>query len=498
MVTTSSSAPGAMTGRRYIESLRDGREVWLDGKRIDDITTHPAFRDMIKSLADVYDLQNSDEYRDQMTYLDPESGVRTSLSWLIPESFEDSSRKRRNSQLWNKFTWGQLGRSPDVLAPFICNMVPRRDVFGSFKNEHCDFAENILRYYRYCRDNDLFLTHALGDPQVDRSTQPQNERRQTPEDEEIALHVVEETAEGVIVSGGKQLSTAAVHSNETYVSLSATFFARNDPRFVLAFSIPTNSKGLKILAREPVGRWFGSWGHPFLALDEQDCMLFFERVLVPWDRIFFIYESPARVFAFAGPGGADANFAGWANLERALFRFRLITAVATLVAEAIGVNEFREVGSKLGEMAVNCEMLRLAMDGMEHSTRKIPGPGIGPLAVWLPQTTYRMTELLREICGSGIVMQPSENDLANPELRPYLQRFMRGKDVEVDYKSRLFRFAHDLAMSSFGMRQDIYEFWHAGDPSRNRINILRQYDQSDIIEQVKEMCSKPLPHGEVP
>ncbi|HWC28989.1 MAG TPA: 4-hydroxyphenylacetate 3-hydroxylase N-terminal domain-containing protein, partial [Dehalococcoidia bacterium] len=105
MVSTSAKPLGAMSGKRYIESLRDGREVWIDGKRVDDVTTHPAFRDMIKALADVYDLQNSDEYRDQMTYVDPESGLRTSLSWLIPQSSEDSARKRRNSQLWNKFTW---------------------------------------------------------------------------------------------------------------------------------------------------------------------------------------------------------------------------------------------------------------------------------------------------------------------------------------------------------------------------------------------------------
>jgi 4-hydroxyphenylacetate 3-monooxygenase len=75
---------GAMTGKRYIESLRDGREVWLDGKRVDDVTTHPAFKDMVQAMADVYDLQNSDQYRDEMTYVDPESGVRTSLSWLLP------------------------------------------------------------------------------------------------------------------------------------------------------------------------------------------------------------------------------------------------------------------------------------------------------------------------------------------------------------------------------------------------------------------------------
>ena len=137
---------------------------------------------------------------------------------------------------------------------------------------------------------------------------------------------------------------------------------RSPTRFVLAFSIPTNSKGMKILAREPVGRWFGSWGHPLQMLDEQDCMLFFERVLVPWDRLFFLYESPARVMPLAGPGGATTNFAGWANLERALYRFRLLTAFATMVAEAIGVIEYREVASKLGEMAANCEMLRLAID----------------------------------------------------------------------------------------------------------------------------------------
>src|SRR5205823_4782073 len=102
----------------------------------------------------------------------------------------------------------------------------------------------------------------------------------------------------------------------------------------------------------------GSWGHPFQMLDEQDCMLFFQRVLVPWDRIFFLYAAPGRLM---GGSSTDVNFAGWANLERALFRFRLLTAVATLVAEAIGVIEFREVGSKVGEMVANCEMLRLAM-----------------------------------------------------------------------------------------------------------------------------------------
>ncbi len=495
---------GAMTGERYVRSLKDGREIWFDGERVTDVATHPAFRLMIGELARVYDLQNSAEYRDDMTFVDPETGIRTSLSWLLPRSADDLRRKRRNSALWNQFTWGQLGRSPDILAPYIISALHLKDQFSAVKHAKCDFGENLENYYKHCMRNDLFLTHALGDPQVDRSEQPQNERRAVREDEQIALHVVEETNAGVIVSGGKQLSTAASHSNECYVSLSATFAHRNDPKCVLAFAIPTNSPGLKILAREPVSRWFGSWGHPLQALDEQDCMLFFDHVLVPWDRLFMLYDpTPMVKMLGAGGGSVNFNFLGWANLCRVEERMRLMTAVATMVAEAIGIIQYREVAAKLGEMVTYCEVWRHAMDGVEHQAGPTPsgqwtlGPGRG-LHIWFAQVSSRMSELVREICGSGIIMQPSENDLANPELRRYLDRYMRGKGVDVDYKSRLFRLAHDLAASSFGMRQDIYEYWHGGDPNRNRINLLRSFDQSEITGRIRQLLQHPLPHGEVP
>jgi len=208
-----------MTGRRYVESLRDGREVWIDGERVDDVTTHPAFKDMIAELARIYDLQNSEKYRDEMTCIDPATGRRISVSWLWPRSAEDLKRKRRNSELWNELSWGQLGRSPDILAPYIISALHLKDQFSAVKHPKCDFGDNIENYYKYCMGHDLFLTHALGDPQVDRSTQPQNEQRTVAEDEEVALHVVEETKDGVIVTGGKQLSTAAPHSHECYVSL---------------------------------------------------------------------------------------------------------------------------------------------------------------------------------------------------------------------------------------------------------------------------------------
>ena len=357
------TARGAMTGARYIESLRDGREVWLDGDKVPDVTTHPAMTGMVHELARIYDLQHSEQYRDEMTFVSPETGKRCSLSWLLPRSHEDLKRQRRNSEIWNEESWGQLGRSPDILAPHIISLVAISDALGQVKHPKCDFGENIINYHRYCMENDLFLTHALGDPQVDRSQQPQNETRGDGETE-VALHVIEETADGVIVHGAKQLATAAPISNETYVSLSATFMRRSDPRFILAFSIPTDTPGMKILCREPVSQWPGSYGHPLGAVyDEQDSMLFFDHVLVPWDRIFMLYDSAPLLQRL----GSEANFRGWSNLCRIHQRMKLMTAVATLIAEAIGVIEYREVSAKLGEMAMHTEMWRHAMDGVEHN-----------------------------------------------------------------------------------------------------------------------------------
>ena len=493
MVLEIESARGAMTGARYVESLKDKREVWLDGVKVTDVANHPAMTGMVHELARIYDLQHSDEYRDQMTFVSPDTGNRCSVSWLLPRTRDDLKRQRRNSEIWNEESWGQLGRSPDILAPHILGLYAIRDALGQVKNPHCDFGENITNYFRYCAENDLFLTHALGDPQVDRSQQPQNENR-ADEETEVALHVVEETANGVIVHGAKQLATAAPISNETYVSLSATFVRRADPRFILAFSIPTDTPGLKILCREPVSQWVGSYGHPLAAVyDEQDAMLFFDHVLVPWDRIFMLYDSAPLLQRL----GSEANFRGWSNLCRIHQRMKLMTAVATLIAEAIGVIEYREVAAKLGEMATYTEMWAHAMDGVEHNAYAA-GNGLMSLGsmsgmnIYFAQTSARMVELLREVSGSGMIMQPSEGDLANPEFRPYLDRYMPGRGVDVEYKSRLFRLAHDLAVSSFGMRQEIYEYWHGGDPNRNRINLLRTYDQQDITDRIKTLISKPL------
>jgi len=100
------------TGAEYLASLRDEREVYIYGERVEDVTTHPAFAGMVHELARIYDLQHTAAYRDQMTFISPETGNRCSVSWMLPLSIEDLKLKRRNSEIWNEQCWGQLGRGP--------------------------------------------------------------------------------------------------------------------------------------------------------------------------------------------------------------------------------------------------------------------------------------------------------------------------------------------------------------------------------------------------
>src|SRR5262249_41890672 len=149
MMQAGTTALGAMTGARYIDSLKDGRAIWLDGEKVRDVTTHPALAGMVHELARIYDLQHSEAYRDQMTFISPTTGNGCSLSWLLARSREDLQRKRRKGERWNAQCWGQLGRGPDILAPYIITLYDMREALSAIKNPHCDFGENVVNYYHY-------------------------------------------------------------------------------------------------------------------------------------------------------------------------------------------------------------------------------------------------------------------------------------------------------------------------------------------------------------
>jgi len=477
------TARGALTGERYLASLKDDREVWLNGERV-DVATHPAFAGMLHELARLYDLQHTPEYRDSMTCMSPDTGNRVSYSYLLPRTMDDLLAKRRNCEIWMAESWGQLPRAPDFMANVAVGLYDFRE---HLRGNEPRFGDNAARYHHYCQEHDIVLTHGLGDPQIDRSSSPA-------QDPDMALRVLRETSDGILIRGAKQLATLAPLAHEILVYLSSSFALREQQQFVLWFALPVATPGLKILCREPLSLHASGHSHPFASrYDEQDAMAFFDDVLVPWERVFLLYDGP---LALRGLGRINA-WSLYSSQIRFYHRLQTFIGVATLLAEAIGVDGFREVRDKLGELISYAEIVRLGLRGMEAEAKLTDGGLLAPgdsaaFSVFAAQVSPRLLEIMREIGASGLIMQPSEADLANPTLRPYLDRYMRGHNIGAAEKARLFRLAWDLAGDSSGSRQELYERWHRGDIVRNRNNLYLRYDRSRVVERIRQMISQPL------
>ncbi|WP_322886810.1 4-hydroxyphenylacetate 3-hydroxylase N-terminal domain-containing protein (plasmid) [Sinorhizobium medicae] len=469
---------GALNGARYMASLSDDREVWLDGERV-NVSTDPAFEGMRNELARLYDQQHQNGTEEIMTFVSPESGKRVSCSYLLPRTPDDLVKRRRNTEHWSRETWGQMARIPDFMASVVVGFYDFRDRLASVDPQ---FGQNVIDYYAYCRDADLAVTHSIVDPQIDRSSTPLV-------DADLALQVVKETSAGIVVRGAKQLATLAPFAHELLVYLSASYAQRGKRELVSWFAIPLATPGLKVLCREPFSLHRSGHGHPFARrFDEQDALVIFDDVLVPWNRVFLLYDGDV-----ASRGLASIN--AWSlYASQVRFHQKLLTfvAAATLMAKSIGVDEFRNIRENLGELVMYAEIVRLGLRGMEADARRTDGGLWAPgsdlaLSCFAAQIAPRLQEILRRIGASGLIMQPSEADLRQSALRPFLDRYMRGKAVNVVEKSRLFRLAWDLVGDGSAVRQDLYERWHRGDVARNRTNLFLTFDQTSTVERMLDV-----------
>ena len=213
---------GVRNGKQFLEGLRDGREIWLEGERVADVTTHPKLARMAQTLAGLYDLQESPDYHEQMTFRSPSSGDPVSLSFLVPETYEDLIRRRKALEVTAGACYGMLGRTPDYVNIQLTAMRQMSHVYGS--NDPV-FQQRLSAYHEYVRENDLCLTHTFGHPQVNRAV-PISDLP----DPYVALGVVDTTGEGVIVRGAKLLATLAPFSDEIIAPCRASTAARRGRR----------------------------------------------------------------------------------------------------------------------------------------------------------------------------------------------------------------------------------------------------------------------------
>ena len=275
------------SGAAYTAALRDGREVWHAGRRIADVTAHPGFAGTVRTLAALYNKQRAPEFADIMTV--ESGGERMSYAYLPPSTLEQVLAKRRNIEFWADQTFGLMGRYPEFMAELIVGMFDFADVLERTDRR---WGDNARAYYRRCVAGDLCLTHALNDQFYDRT-----KRASDQDDPDLILHVVGETSAGPVVRGLRVLATLAPLSDEVLVYPNRTRES-DEPDYALAFAIPMNAPGLKIVCRDLYAEHADPERLPLTArFDEVDAALIFDDVVVPWERIF-VYRNPQLAAAF--------------------------------------------------------------------------------------------------------------------------------------------------------------------------------------------------------
>ena len=218
------------TGKEFLAGLHDDRQIFMDGKRIADVTGDPRLCGAARSLAELFDMQHDTALKDRMTFASPSSGAPVGLSFIEPRSVDDLVHRRGMIKIWMDRTCGMFGRSPDFLNVMLTGLAAAAPEFG---RRDPRFADNIRDYHVYAREHDLAMTHTLLNPQVDRSRPVERQEK------DLAAKIVRETDAGIVVHGARMVSTLCAYADDILV-MPSTFLATNAEAapYAFGFSIP--------------------------------------------------------------------------------------------------------------------------------------------------------------------------------------------------------------------------------------------------------------------
>ena len=267
----------ARTGQQFLNGLRGDREVWVEGRRVRDVVSHPAFAGAAHALAEVFDLQH--KHADRCLVPDPETGEPINASHMIPRSRDDLRKRHDCLTAIAEYSVGLMGRTPDYMNVTYAGFAGRAEEWAINGNEAG--AERLVAYQKKLRREDISLTHTIIQPTIDKALGDAPRAGNT-----VSLRKVGKTANGIVVSGARVLSTLAPFADELAVYPGAPLPEGADD-YALSFCIPMSAPGLKFLCRDSYSRASNVFDHPLSSrFDEQDAFVIFDNVEIPYERLF--------------------------------------------------------------------------------------------------------------------------------------------------------------------------------------------------------------------
>jgi 4-hydroxyphenylacetate 3-monooxygenase len=474
-------------GAQHTASLRDGRAVYINGERVADVTAHPAYRNAVRSVGRLFDFQSAPENRELMTFVAEDSGERVNRNWQLPRSYEDLVTRRKAIEASNALHAGFMGRSPDHVASCISGMVMGLEVFEAYDPAR---ARALADYYRYARDNDLYLTYVIINPQADRSKGAGQQKS-----EFLTAGVVDRDREGITIRGAKMLATGGIMANEVFVTCIQPL-QPGEEKYAVSFAIPMGARGLKVLSRKSYEQSAPSvFDNPLASrFDENDAVLYFDDVKVPWERVFIADSVDMCQKQFhATPAHVYQNYQAMIRLS---VKMRFLLGIARRTADVNGIVAFPQVRETLGQLAAEAGMVdalvaAMEVKGTQHGPYFVPDRHTLYSAQVLTQQLYpKVLHTVRELAGGGMIMLPSSvRDFANPELAGLIEKTQQSPAASSADRVKFYKLAWDAVGSEFASRHLQYEMFYAGATFVTKGHCFRAYNWQAATGTVERMMA---------
>ncbi|MCW2877884.1 MAG: 4-hydroxyphenylacetate 3-monooxygenase oxygenase component [Sphaerisporangium sp.] len=478
-----------LTGDEYIESLRDSREVYIYGDRVKDVTSHPAFHNPVRMTARLYDSLHDPAHRDVLTApTDTGSDGYTHRFFTTPHSAEDLVADQKAIAAWARMSYGWMGRSPDYKASFLGTLGANADFYEPF-------ADNARRWYKESQEKVLYWNHAIVHPPVDRDQPPDQVA-------DVFIHVEKETDAGLVVSGAKVVATGSALTHYNFIAHYG--LPIKDKKFAVVATVPMGVSGMKLICRPSYTATAAVMGSPFdyplsSRLDENDTILILDKVLIPWENVF-VYGDLGKVQMFTAQSGFSERFT-FHGCTRLAVKLEFIAGLLVKALEITGTSDFRGVQSRVGEVLAWRNLFWGLSDAAARNPvpwkngAVLPNPQYGMAYRWFMQIGYpRIKEIIEQDVASGLIyLNSSAEDFKNPEVRPYLDKYVRGSHgVDSVERVKLMKLLWDAVGTEFGGRHELYERNYAGNHENTRVELLFSQLANGQVDKYKAFVDECL------
>ncbi|MFD7068250.1 4-hydroxyphenylacetate 3-hydroxylase N-terminal domain-containing protein [Streptomyces sp. NPDC059913] len=476
------------TGTEYLESLNDGREVWIYGERVENVAEHPAFRNSARMIARMYDALHDPARKDVLT-APTEDGGFTHRFYQAPRTVEEQVASRDAIAEWQKIAWGWMGRSPDYKGCFLGTLGANAEFYRGFE-------DNARTWYRKAQQKTWYINHAIMNPPVDRGLGADAGK-------DVFVRVTRETDAGFYVTGAKVVATGSALTHYTFVGHVGQV-AVQDPAFSPVFIMPTNSPGVKLLCRTSNEYRAAVLGSPFdyplsSRLDENDAILVLDDVFIPWENAF-IYNDLEQ----ANKYNIHSGYLERASLHgctRFAVKMDFLVGMLSRALDVTGAGQFHGVMSQLGEVIAWRNTFWALSDAMAKSAVPWRGGMIQPdphfagaYRVMNQLAMPKVKNIIEQVVASGLIYLNSHaDDFKSPEIRGYLDTYVRGTGgIDAEERVKVMKMLWDSIGTEFGARHELYEINYIGSNDVTRQTNLFGARGSGLLDYCKDFAQSAM------